>query len=90
MDLAIAVCTILWRGRQPGWIPHRCRRALPGWLNRSRARGAWTGTHVILKTGRGTLDVRLGPSDFLAKKRLTLSKDDQIEVAGSIESTMKG
>lgn len=48
-----------------------------------RARGAWTGTHVILKTSQGTLDVHLGPSDFLAKKQLTLSKDDQIEVTGS-------
>jgi hypothetical protein len=48
-----------------------------------RARGAWTGTHVILKTDQGTLDVHLGPSDFLAKKQLTLSKGDQIEVTGS-------
>jgi hypothetical protein len=48
-----------------------------------RTRGAWTGTHVILKTEQGTLDVHLGPSDFLAKQHLTLSSGDRIEVTGS-------
>jgi hypothetical protein len=50
---------------------------------REIARGAWTGTHAILKTDQGTFDVHLGPSDFLASKQMSLSKGDQIEVTGS-------
>ncbi|HYM11388.1 MAG TPA: hypothetical protein VEU62_11685 [Bryobacterales bacterium] len=41
------------------------------------------GTHVMLKTDAGTLDVHLGPSSFLSKKGFTLAKGDQIEVTGS-------
>lgn len=45
--------------------------------------GGWGGTHLALKTDHGTLDVHLGPSRFLAEKKFTFAKGDQLEVTGS-------
>ena len=41
------------------------------------------GTHLILKTDKETLEVRLGPTTFLEKEKFTFAKGDQIEVTGS-------
>jgi hypothetical protein len=46
-------------------------------------RGWWTGTHLTLKTAKETLDVHIGPSWFLAEKKFSFAKGDQIEVTGS-------
>jgi len=43
----------------------------------------WTGTHLILKTDKGTLEVHLGPSAFLAEKGFAFAPGDEIEVTGS-------
>lgn len=43
----------------------------------------WGGTHLTLKTNQGTLDVHLGPSNFLEAKKFTISKGDHVEVLGS-------
>jgi hypothetical protein len=41
------------------------------------------GTHLILKTDKESLDVRLGPSAFLTAHKFEIAKGDQIEVTGS-------
>lgn len=41
------------------------------------------GTHIKIATEKGTLDVHLGPSAFLAEKKFTLSKGDAVEITGS-------
>jgi DNA/RNA endonuclease YhcR with UshA esterase domain len=41
------------------------------------------GTHLTLKTDEGTLDVHLGPSNFLKGKKFAVAKGDQVEVVGS-------
>jgi DNA polymerase III alpha subunit len=46
-------------------------------------RQGWAGTHLTLKADQGTLDVHLGPSDFLESKKFTVSTGDQVEVIGS-------
>jgi len=43
----------------------------------------WPGTHVALKTATETLDVHLGPADFLAEKKFEIAAGDQVEVIGS-------
>lgn len=43
----------------------------------------WAGEHLTLKTENETLDVHLGPASFLAEKKFSLAKGDQIEVTGS-------
>lgn len=46
-------------------------------------KGWWTGTHLTLKTAKETLDVHIGPSWFLAEKKFSVAKGEQIEVTGS-------
>ncbi len=41
------------------------------------------GTHLVLKTDKGTLTVMVGPSSFLQQRNFALAKGDQIEVTGS-------
>jgi hypothetical protein len=43
----------------------------------------WSGTHLTLKTGTETLDVHLGPSDFLREKKFEIATGDQVEVIGT-------
>ncbi len=43
----------------------------------------WPGTHIALKTATETLDVHLGPADFLAEKKFEIAAGDQVEVIGS-------
>jgi DNA/RNA endonuclease YhcR with UshA esterase domain len=42
-----------------------------------------TGTHLMLATDAGTIDVHLGPTNWLASKEYTFAKGDRIEVTGS-------
>jgi hypothetical protein len=44
---------------------------------------AWMGTHLLLKTDSGTMDVHVGPSDFVTKNNFSFAKGDAIEVVGS-------
>ena len=44
---------------------------------------SWGGTHLTLKTDQGTLDVHLGPTNFLEAKKFSVAKGDQVEVVGS-------
>lgn len=52
-------------------------------VNQVNGRHGWSGTHVTLKTGSELIDVHLGPSWFLAEKKMALAKGDEIEVIGS-------
>ncbi len=45
--------------------------------------GMGTGTHLMLKTAGGTLDVHVGPSDFVSNNGFTFAKGDQLEITGS-------
>ncbi len=48
------------------------------------SQSSWrTGQHVTLKTGSGSLDVHLGPTDYWKKNGFELAKGDAIEVTGS-------
>jgi len=48
------------------------------------SRGGWrTGTHITLKTDSETLDVHVGPSQYVSSKQFSFAKGDQIEVLGS-------
>jgi hypothetical protein len=42
-----------------------------------------TGTHLTVKTATETLDVHLGPSDFVAESKFALAEGDRIEITGS-------
>lgn len=42
-----------------------------------------TGTHLLLATDAGPLEVHVGPSAYLAKKQFSFAKGDEIQVLGS-------
>jgi len=46
-------------------------------------RGKWTGTHLVLKTDGGLLEVHAGPSSYIAEQQFSFTKGDTIEVVGS-------
>lgn len=41
------------------------------------------GVHLLAKSDTGSLEVHLGPSNFLDQQQFTFQKGDQIEVTGS-------
>jgi hypothetical protein len=46
-------------------------------------RMGWMGTHLLLKTQSGPLNVMVGPSSYLAEKNFSFAKGDEISVTGS-------
>ena len=60
-----------------------CKGTVEEVTQHSRAGMAGTGTHLIMKSYNKTLDVHLGPTDFLAAQQMSFAKGDQIEVTGS-------
>jgi hypothetical protein len=48
------------------------------------------GTHVVIKTDKGNVDVGLGPTQFLTDQKLELKKGDTIKVIGAKANTKKG
>jgi hypothetical protein len=51
--------------------------------------GRGSGTHLDLKTESGIVDVRLGPTHYIASKGFHFAKGDKIEVTGS-KVTLQG
>ena len=49
-----------------------------------------TGTHLVLKTDKGNVEIGLGPSKFLADQKLELKKGDQVQVIGAKANTRLG
>ena len=62
---------------------HQCSLGWRGQGSKVIHSGTWVGTHAILRTEYGILDVHLGPAAFLNRHHFSLAKDDQIEVTGS-------
>ena len=52
-------------------------------VQQQQGRHGWMGTHMLLKTDSGTMDVHVGPSDFVTKNNFSFAKGDAIEVIGS-------
>ncbi len=48
-----------------------------------QGRHGWMGTHLLLKTDSGTLDVHAGPSGYITENHFAFAKGDAIEVIGS-------
>jgi DNA/RNA endonuclease YhcR with UshA esterase domain len=43
----------------------------------------WSGSHLVLKTAKGDIEVHLGKTAFISKKGFVFAKGDQVEVSGS-------
>jgi hypothetical protein len=48
------------------------------------------GTHLTVKTDKGSTEVGLGPSKFLADQKLELKKGDQVQIVGAKANTRRG
>jgi hypothetical protein len=88
--LLVTFTSIVWaqRGRGTGMPRYnpKTETTLSGTiedlqLQTGRYRG--TGTHVILKTDSGTMEVHVGPTTYIEKQQFLLAKGDHIEVLGS-------
>lgn len=74
------------RGRGPAHYDVATEMTVTGTVGELRQitdPGPWAGTHVTLKTAAGTLELALGPSRFMAQKKYSLAKGDQVEVIGA-------
>lgn len=49
-----------------------------------------TGTHLVLKTDTGNMEIALGPSQFLKDQALQLNKGDKVDVTGAKTTTRRG
>jgi hypothetical protein len=49
-----------------------------------------SGTHITIKTDKGSTEVALGPSKFLADQKFELKKGDQVEVVDAKANTRRG
>lgn len=47
------------------------------------------GTHIVLKTATESVGIHLGPSAFLAERKIAVAKGDILEILGS-RVTMNG
>jgi hypothetical protein len=45
--------------------------------------GGWGGTHLIVKTETGTVEVHVGPTQYIAAQGFSFAKGDKVEVTGS-------
>ena len=52
-------------------------------MERSYCGANITGTHLLVKADQRTLDVHLGPTNFLASKKFSFEKGDSVEITGS-------
>jgi hypothetical protein len=46
-------------------------------------RRGWNGTHLVLKTQAGQMDVHVGPSAYIAAQGFSFAPGEQVEVLGS-------
>jgi len=46
-------------------------------------RGRMMGTHLVVKTSAETIEVHVGPSNFVSGKGFTFAKGDSVQVVGS-------
>ena len=48
-----------------------------------RGRRGVGGTHLVVKTEKDSVEVHVGPTAYLAEKRITFAKGDTLEILGS-------
>jgi hypothetical protein len=96
MGIILAACvmnTFPARGQAPSVALNRSRLYNPGTevhvkgkvisVEQATGREGWAGTHFLLDTDKQTLDVHVGPSWFLAGKKVRIAAGDQLEIIDS-------
>jgi hypothetical protein len=52
-------------------------------VQQQAGRHGWMGTHLVLKTGVETLEVHVGPSNYIQQKDFSFAKGDSLSIVGS-------
>jgi len=52
-------------------------------ITQHTGKGRGTGTHLMVETSAGTVEVHLGPTSYLAAQNASYAKGDQVTVTGS-------
>jgi len=87
--LAFAATAALAQGRGPGMgMPNydpKTEVTVKGTIEdiQQQGRHGWMGTHLVMKTDSGTLDVHVGPSGYITENHFSFAKGAAIEVIGS-------
>lgn len=93
LALAATVALAQGRGRGPMFSYDPSTEAtITGTIEEINTTGAMcrSGSHVIVKTDKGNLEVALGPNKFLADQNLNLKKGDQVQIVGAKATTGRG
>jgi DNA/RNA endonuclease YhcR with UshA esterase domain len=52
-------------------------------VTQQNGHGGWQGTHLFLKTDTGTMEVHVGPADYITSQQFSFATGDVVEVTGS-------
>jgi DNA/RNA endonuclease YhcR with UshA esterase domain len=52
-------------------------------LSQETGHRGWQGTHLFVKTDTGTIEVHVGPADYIASQQFSFAAGDVVEVTGS-------
>ncbi len=52
-------------------------------VQQTTGRRGWAGTHLLLNTEAGKVEVHVGPSTYLAEHQFSFAQGNQVEVVGS-------
>jgi hypothetical protein len=52
-------------------------------VTQENGRRSWQGTHLFVKTENGTIEVHVGPADYIASQQFSLATGDAVEVTGA-------
>jgi hypothetical protein len=88
--LIVTFTSIVWAQRGPGMGMPRynpnTETTLSGTIEDLQLYPGYrrgTGTHLVLKTDSGTIEVHVGPTSYIEKQKFSFTKGDRIEVLGS-------
>jgi len=88
--MALAVTAALAQGRRgrgpgPGYDP-KTETTISGTIDQINQQDSFCpggGTHLVVKTDKGSMEVRLGPTKFIEDQKFELKKGDTVQVIGS-------
>jgi len=52
-------------------------------VTQQNGRSGWHGTHLLVKTDNGAIDVHVGPTDYITSQQFSFATGDVVEVTGS-------
>ncbi len=86
LALALPIAAVAQRGPGARTYDPKTETTLTGTVDdvqQLTGRRGFAGTHLILNTATGTLEVHLGPSSYIDAQKISFAKGDRIEVVGS-------